>query len=64
MDRTRRRSVGFIERDGQSWASFLVTYRGEDMYWRGYFSFRPTDGEASEDEIRTADIFIESDEAS
>lgn len=62
LDRVRRRSVGFIERDGESWACFLVTYQGKGRRWHGYFSFRPRDGEVEEDEIRTADIFIEESE--
>ena len=62
LDRLRRRSVGFLERDGESWACFLVTFRDRDLRWHGYFSFRPSDGEAEEDEIRTADIFLESSE--
>lgn len=62
LDRLRRRSVGFIERDGSSWACFLVTYMGKERRWHGYFSFRPRDGGVEEDEIRTADIFIEASE--
>lgn len=62
LDRVRRRSVGFIERDEESWACFLVTYQGEGRRWHGYFSFRPRDGDVEHDEIRTADIFIESSE--
>lgn len=62
LDRLRRRSVGFIERDGSSWACFLVTYLGKERRWHGYFSFRPRDGGVEEDEIRTADIFIEASE--
>ncbi len=61
-DRLRRRSVGFIERDGVNWSCFLVTYRGNSGRWRGYFSFRPGDGDAEEDEIRTAEIFVEDSE--
>ncbi len=61
-DRLNRRSVGFLERDGESWACFLVTFRGESGRWQGYFSFRPRDGEAEDGEIRTADIFLESSE--
>lgn len=62
LDRVRRRSVGFIERDGSSWACFLVTYLGKERRWHGYFSFRPRDGDVEEDEIRTADIFLEASE--
>ena len=62
LSRLRRRSVGFLERDGESWACFLVTYRGEGGRWRGYFSFRPRDGESDDDEMRTAEIFLEESE--
>lgn len=58
----RRRSVAFLEREGRSWACFLVTFHGSDGGWHGYFSFRPSDGELTEDEVRTADIFVESSE--
>lgn len=62
VDRLRRRSVGFLEADDESWSCFLVTYQSEEGGWRGYFSFRPSDGHAEEDEIRTADIFLEESE--
>lgn len=62
LDRERRRSVGFIEREGESWSCFLVTYLGKGRRWHGYFSFRPRNGDVEEDEIRTADIFIEGSE--
>lgn len=59
----RRRSVAFLESEGENWACFLVTFPTEDGQWHGYFSFRPGDGDADEDEIRTADIFLEASEA-
>ncbi len=62
LDRLRRRSVGFLEREGETWACFLVTFRGRDSRWHGYFSFRPKDGEVQVDEVRTADIFLEASE--
>ena len=62
LDRLRRRSVGFLEREGETWACFLVTFRGQDLRWHGYFSFRPKDGEGEIDEVRTADIFLEASE--
>ncbi len=62
LDRTRRRSVGFLEQDGDSWSCFLVTSQVEDGRWRGYFSFRSKHSDTEEDEIRTADIFIERSE--
>lgn len=33
------------------------------MRWHGYFSFRPKDGELADDEVRTADIFLERSES-
>jgi len=63
MPSERRRSVAFLESEGETWSCFLVTFRGESGRWKGYFSFRPGDGEAAEDEVRTADIFIEDSEA-
>lgn len=62
LDQVRRRSVGFLERDGESWACFLVTFQDRDLRWHGYFSFRPRDGEVPDDAIRTADIFLEASE--
>jgi hypothetical protein len=62
FDRVRRKSVAFLEREGETWACFLVTFRSQDGLWNGYFSFRPKDGELEEDEIRTADIFREASE--
>ena len=59
LDPLRRRSVGFLDSQGQSWACFLVTYQGRGGHWRGYFSFRPQEGGTEEDEIRTTDIFVE-----
>lgn len=63
MDHLRRRSVGFLEQDGEAWACFLVTYHDPAFRWHGYFSFRPKDGEFDEDEVRTADIFLEATES-
>lgn len=63
VDRRRRRSVGFLQRGEESWACFLVTFQGQDRRWYGYFTFRPKDGETEDDEVRTADIFMEDSEA-
>lgn len=60
--RPRRRSVGFIDREGETWACFLVTFQGQDDRWHGYLSFRPREGDMQEDEVRTADIFLEDSE--
>lgn len=60
----RRRSVAFLDYEDETWACFLVTYPGQGLRrWHGFFSFRPGNGEAAEDEVRTADIFIEESEA-
>lgn len=59
----RKRSVAFLEREERTWSCFLVTFQGEDRRWHGYFAFRPQDGEVEEEEVRTADIFIEGSEA-
>lgn len=58
----RRRSVAFLESRDDTWACFLVTAPHEGGAWRGYFSFRPSHGDTGEDEVRTADIFIEASE--
>ena len=59
----RRRSVGFLESDDDSWACFLVTFPATERMWHGYFSFRPSHSELATDEIRTTDIFVETSEA-
>ena len=59
----RRRSVGFLEHEGRSWACFLVTSPVEGGGWQGHFTFRPADAETEADEIRTADIFLEAGDA-
>ncbi|HUF75094.1 MAG TPA: hypothetical protein VMM35_02390 [Longimicrobiales bacterium] len=61
--RERRRSVAFLESRDDTWACFLVTVPAAGGIWHGYFSFRPSHGEAEEDDVRTADIFIEASEA-
>jgi hypothetical protein len=63
LDRIRRRSVGFLDQDGETWACFLVTFQDQVNRWHGYFSFRPKDGELDDDEVRTADIFLEGSES-
>lgn len=63
MDRTRRRSVGFLEQDGETWACFLVTFQDQVNRWHGYFSFRPKDVELDDEEVRTANIFLEVSES-
>ena len=59
----RRRSVGFLEHEGRSWACFLVTSPAKGGGWRGHFTFRPADAETEADEIRTSDIFLEAGDA-
>ena len=55
--------MAFLDSRDDTWACFLVTTPAEGGTWHGYFSFRPSHGEAEEDEVRTADIFIEASEA-
>jgi hypothetical protein len=59
-----RRSVGFLQVDGQRWACFLVTLRTGHSRWKGHFAFRPSGTAEATDavEVRTADIFVESTE--
>jgi len=59
----RRRSVGFLEHEGRTWACFLVTSPAKGGGWRGHFTFRPADAETEADEIRTSDIFLEAGDA-
>lgn len=61
--REHRRSVAFLQSQGDAWACFLVTVPAGDGSWRGYFSFRPSHGDVDEDEVRTTEIFIEGSEA-
>jgi hypothetical protein len=60
--RLRCRSFCFLERGGERWTAFLITYRRTDGQWRGYFTFRSAVSDAGRDEIRTADLFLEPDE--
>lgn len=61
--RTRCRSFCFLEREGERWTVFLVTYPEEDRGWRGYFLFRAASSGVDAPEIRTADLFLEPSEA-
>ena len=61
--RVRCRSFCFLERAGERWTVFLITYTREDGNWRGYFTFRSASVEAEEGEIRTADLFVEESES-
>lgn len=61
-DRSRCRSFSFLEREGERWTVFLVTYPDVEGMWRGYFMFRPANGSAECAEVRTADLFVESSE--
>lgn len=44
------------------WTVFLITYLRTDGQWRGYFSFRNAEGGPEQDEVRTADLFVEQSE--
>jgi hypothetical protein len=60
--RLRCRSFCFLERGGERWTAFLITYRRGDGQWRGYFTFRSAFMDAGRDDLRTADLFLERDE--
>jgi len=59
----RRRSVAFLESSDDTWACFLVTFPATSSTWHGYFAFRSSHSDLEEDEIRTAEIFVEASEA-
>ena len=61
--RERRRSLGFLETNGASWACFLATFQATGSTWHGYIAFRPSHSELSSDEVRTTHIFLENSEA-
>jgi hypothetical protein len=76
LDRTRHRSVGYLDHEGENWACFLVTFQERDGTWKGYFSFRQAELDAEgqptspgapeqngESPVRTADIFVERSES-
>ncbi len=63
IDRARRRSLGFLDWEQETWSCFLVTFVGQDGQWHGHLAFRPRDSDGESDEVRTADIFIEATEA-
>ncbi len=62
MARTRCRSFCFLEHEGERWTAFLVTYSGQDGYWRGHFMFRSGMRPPELGEVRTADLFVETSE--
>ena len=62
IDRCRRRSLGFLDWEQETWSCFLVTFVGRDGQWHGHLAFRPQDSDGESDEVRTADIFIEASE--
>ncbi len=59
----RCRSFSFLEREGERWTVFLVTFPSRVEDWRGYFAFRPASAGAGAAVIRTADLFMEESEA-
>jgi hypothetical protein len=58
----RCRSFCFLERSGTRWTVFLITYVRADGQWLGYFTFRSAADGLEQDEIRTADLFVEAAE--
>ena len=63
IDRSRRRSLGFLDWEQETWSCFLATFIGQDGQWHGHLAFRPQDSDGESDEVCTADIFIEASEA-
>ncbi len=63
IDRSRRRSLGFLDWEQETWSCSLVTFVGRDGQWHGHLAFRPQDSDRESDEVRTADIFIEASES-
>ena len=59
----RCRSFCFLERAGERWTVFLVTFPSAAGDWRGYFAFRPASAGAEVAVIRTADLFVEESDA-
>jgi hypothetical protein len=60
--RMRCRSFCFLNRGGERWTAFLITYLRLDGQWRGYFTFRTANEGLDQSEIRTADLFVEEKE--
>jgi hypothetical protein len=61
--RTRCRSFCFLQRGGERWTAFLITYLRGDGQWRGYFNFRTATEQPGTREVRTADLFVEPSES-
>lgn len=61
--RVRCRSFCFLERGGERWTVFLMTYPDESGRWRGHFTFRASRAAPEQVELRTACLFVEDDEA-
>jgi hypothetical protein len=59
----RRRSVCFLQHEGRSWSCYLVASPLKGGGWQGHFAFRPADSEGEDDEVCTAEILREADEA-
>ena len=63
LHRGRCRSFCFLERENERWTVFLETYLGDDVRWRGRFTFRAAEGRFAEADIATTDLFVEDTEA-
>ncbi len=63
LELPRRRSLGFIKQDDETWSCFLVTRRDRQGSWHGSLAFRPRDGTSEADEVSTAEIFREHSES-
>ncbi|MEZ4416953.1 MAG: hypothetical protein R3E10_14475 [Gemmatimonadota bacterium] len=51
----RARSIGFLDRDGERWACFLVTWRAGAHRWKGHLLFRDSEGGR---DVETAELFL------
>ena len=63
LHRGRCRSFCFLERESERWTVFLETFVDDGGRWRGRFTFRAAEGQWTETEIATADLFVEDTEA-
>lgn len=63
LAQVRCRSFCFLERGGERWMVFLVTYPDESGCWRGHFTFRASSSSPEQGELRTAVLFVEEDES-
>jgi hypothetical protein len=58
-----RRTVGRLQRGGRQWTCILVTYEVAENGWRGRFEFESEAPLTGEENLRTAQIFMEPSES-